>query len=163
MGRGDRFLGRLLGARSQAHRVPAVLFLGQVHELAIVRLAQQLVHLRGRHRLVTLDLRHSVPHLIGADGVVGPAEALQRLFDQPEPPRESAAAGRRRLFDGLRTRFGPRLRAFPAPARSPPAALAPVTGGGPLDHSALGLRPSAGDIRAQGDLELAVVSFGEGE
>src|SRR5205807_1887545 len=93
-GRIERFVG--FGHRvADLDRVGAVIVLGEVDQLTVVRLAQQLLHLGRLDGLgIALDLGHGFAELFGAHRAGFAAQAADRLLDHAEGTvqRERAAA-----------------------------------------------------------------------
>lgn len=86
---------RLRAAVTQPHCVGTVLFLREVDDLGIVRLAQQLGEPRRLERLTVgaRHVRHGLAQLIGVDGILA-AQPLERVLEHAEGlgEREPAAA-----------------------------------------------------------------------
>ena len=150
--------GRRLGAAADLHGVGAIILFGKVDQLAVVRLAQELLNLGGLHRLlVALDLGHGLTQFLRAHRAGLSAQPADRLLDQAERAveREPTTGGRcsGRL---LRLAFLSAASATP----SPTAALALLAW--PNGHFvARGLGRGAGNARSEGNLVLPVVELGE--
>jgi len=160
----------------QLHGVRSVVLFGEVDQLAIVRLAQQLLHLSRLDRLfVALDLGHGLAELLRAHRAGLPAQATDGLFDEAEGAieREGAAAlfpggreGGRLLRRGGRVLLAGLALVTPAPSAAAAAttAFAALTLAWPVEgRHARRLGRGSGHARTQPDLVLAVIELGEGD
>ncbi len=149
-----RHRGRRRGRRrrltAQFHLIGAVGFLGEVDDLGVMRLAQQLreaLRLK-RLRLPPFELNHRFAQRFGGHGRVAAAQAGERLAQQAECLTQREAT----------------RPAAPAVFATPTAAARVA---GPLLARRLHrtttdrLRRGPGDPRTEGDLVLAVVQLGE--